>query len=302
MSKYTTEVRYICEHYAGLDESATWVDVDDILERSYDKIFDVEDIPIFDTTYRAGLFKKILLHYYTREIGYETVGLWKMKLNQKMREIMPYYNQLYESTLLTYDPLKNVQNTHEHHGDFNEDGNDHYTDRDTGTQRIAGSDTTMLRHKENTNAGTTENSMLTDGQHAGDQWTTFSDTPQGALTGVENEDYLTNATHNKGTTPYVDTKTEQTSDGTLEYNKGNKNDKANYADTTDTDKTRHDDLTHEHTKDKDHREGKDNYTNTEMGKIGTETYQEMVMKYRETFLNIDMMIIKDLGDLFMKVW
>ena len=160
----------------------------------------------------------------------------------------------------------------------------------------------MLRHKENTNAGTTENSMLTNGQHAGDQWTTFSDTPQGALTGVENEDYLTNATHNKGTTPYVDTKTEQTSDGTLEYNKGNKNDKNNYADTTDTDKTRTDNLTHEHTKDTDHREGKDNYTNTEMGKIGTETYQEMVMKYRETFLNIDMMIIKDLGDLFMKVW
>ena len=138
MSKYTTEVRYICEHYAGLDESATWVDVDDILNRSYDKIFDVEDIPIFDTTYRAGLFKKILLHYYTREIGYETVGLWKMKLNQKMREIMPYYNQLYESTLLTYDPLKNVQNTHEHHGDFNEDGNDHYTDKDTGTQKVEG--------------------------------------------------------------------------------------------------------------------------------------------------------------------
>ena len=32
------------------------------------------------------------------------------------------------------------------------------------------------------------------------------------------------------------------------------------------------------------------------------TYQEMQMKWRESFLNIDMQIIEELGDLFMKVW
>ena len=302
MSKYTTEVRFICETYAGLTESANYTDVDDILEIAYPKVFDVENIPIFDARYRPGLLKKILLHYYTREIGYETVGLWKMKINQKLREIMPYYNQLYESELLIYDPLKNVDNTHTHSGNFKEDANDHYTDTDTGTQRIAGTDTTMLRHKETTNSGTTQNKLLNNGQHEGSQWTTFSDTPQGALDGVENENYLTNATHNKGTTPFNDTETSQTTDGSLEYNKQAKSDKANYADTTEGDHTRTDDLKHEHYKDIDHKQGTDSYTNKEMGKIGVETYQEMVLKYRETFLNIDMMIIKDLADLFMKVW
>ena len=48
--------------------------------------------------------------------------------------------------------------------------------------------------------------------------------------------------------------------------------------------------------------GSDAHTNREYGKIGVMTYQEMVMKYRETFLNIDMMIINELKDLFMKVW
>ena len=48
--------------------------------------------------------------------------------------------------------------------------------------------------------------------------------------------------------------------------------------------------------------GSDAHTNREYGKIGVMTYQEMVLKYRETFLNIDMMIINDLRDLFMKVW
>ena len=303
MSKYTTEVRFICENYAGLSESKGYADVDNILEASYQKIFDVNDIPIFDTSYRAGLFKKILLHYYTREIGYETVGLWKLKLNQKMREIMPYYNQLYESTLLEYDPLKNVDNTHTHEGEYEDDKLEHSTTHDEGEIVDDGTQDVMLRHKENSNNGRTVSENEQTGTHDGSTWTTFSDTPQGALNGVRNEDYLTNATHVTDTPSYVDnqTTTEQTSDSTLEYNKGDKNND-NYKDTTDTDNTRTTDMTQTYNKDVDHGEGTDSYENKEFGKIGTETYQEMVMKYRETFLNIDMMIIRDLGDLFMKVW
>ena len=48
--------------------------------------------------------------------------------------------------------------------------------------------------------------------------------------------------------------------------------------------------------------GTEDYTKTEEGKIGVMTYQEMQMKWRESFLNIDMQIIDELGDLFMKVW
>ena len=96
MSKYTTEVRFICENYAGLDASVGYNDVDKILNKTWDKIFDF-DFPIFDNDYRSVLCIKILKHYYTREIGFETVGLWKLKLNMMMNEIMPYYNKLYES-------------------------------------------------------------------------------------------------------------------------------------------------------------------------------------------------------------
>ena len=49
-------------------------------------------------------------------------------------------------------------------------------------------------------------------------------------------------------------------------------------------------------------DGTDTYTKHEYGKIGVGTYQEMVIKWRESFLNIDMQIINSLGDLFMKVW
>ena len=110
MSKYTTEVRYICETYAGLSESSGYSDVDGILTKAAPKVFDF-DFPIFDEDYRLGLEKKILLNYYTREICEETIGLWKLRLKSTMNVIMPYYNKLYESELLKFNPLYDVEYT-----------------------------------------------------------------------------------------------------------------------------------------------------------------------------------------------
>mgnify|MGYP001604760735 FL=1 len=48
-----------------------------------------------------------------REIGFETVGLFKFKLENKLNEIMPYYNQLYLSERMEFDPLANTNYTRE---------------------------------------------------------------------------------------------------------------------------------------------------------------------------------------------
>ena len=42
MSKYTTEVRFICETYAGLSESSGYSNVDDILTKAAPKVFDFD--------------------------------------------------------------------------------------------------------------------------------------------------------------------------------------------------------------------------------------------------------------------
>ena len=96
MSKYTTEVRFICESNSGLAESKGCDNVNEVLEKSWNKIF-TTNCAFFDEAYRSVLCKKILKHYYLREIGSETVGVWKLWMNTKLEEIMPYYNQLYES-------------------------------------------------------------------------------------------------------------------------------------------------------------------------------------------------------------
>ena len=50
------------------------------------------DVP-FD---KEALQQKIVDHYYFRQIGSETPGRWLHQFRTRMREIMPYYVQLYE--------------------------------------------------------------------------------------------------------------------------------------------------------------------------------------------------------------
>lgn len=95
MSKFTTELRYICEQLAGLDESVGLSKIDEVIDKALPKLFDF-DYPIFQEEYRRILERKIVEHYYTREIGHETVGRWQLALRAKMREIMPFYNEMYK--------------------------------------------------------------------------------------------------------------------------------------------------------------------------------------------------------------
>ncbi len=68
----------------------------------------LNDYPIFDGEYRAALNEKIIRHYYNQEIGMESIALFRLAISRRMHEEMPYYNQLYLSTKLEFDPLRTV--------------------------------------------------------------------------------------------------------------------------------------------------------------------------------------------------
>lgn len=104
MSKYTTELRYICEYLAGLDKSVGETDMMNVIELARTKIFDF-DYKIFDTSYKKTLETNILMNYYFREIGYETYGLWKANLRRWMIINMPMYNKLYSAVNQEFNPL-----------------------------------------------------------------------------------------------------------------------------------------------------------------------------------------------------
>ena len=45
------------------------------------------------------------------QIGFETFGRFKHEVNVRMREIMPYYIELYKTTLFEYNPIENYNMT-----------------------------------------------------------------------------------------------------------------------------------------------------------------------------------------------
>lgn len=61
--------------------------------------------PIFDPSHREVLNRKIINRYMNREIGMETISMFKLALVRKMDEIMPMYNELYLTKLIEFDPL-----------------------------------------------------------------------------------------------------------------------------------------------------------------------------------------------------
>lgn len=250
MSRYTTQVRYIVDSMTGNDLDG-FSSVDERIRLAAPKIF-AFDWPIFDEAYRLPLECKILRHYYTREICAETFGLWQLFLDQKMNEIMPYYNRLYLSERLEFDPLENVS-----------------TERTTDIGYTHSRDASGEAHSQV--AG--EESSTGSGSSNSESKDAFSDTPQGGLTDVESLKYLTNYRNIK-----QDGSTKTEASGTSQ---------------SDTDSTSKD--TEKAVHDEDRKE-------TYKGKEGGQSYSSLLKEYRDTFLNIDQMVIKDLAPLFMGIF
>ena len=277
MSKYTTELRYL-------------------IENNFD--IGLKDYPIFDENYREPLNQKIINHYYFREIGFETAELFKRYLNNTMNEIMPYYNQLFKSELLEFNPFYNVDKT------VTSDKNNNSVSDFVGN--ISGKNTqTADTENTQTNNGKqqTTTAATSTGESVGNSTTTnknknvSSDTPQGFLSinSIENETYASTAemgnaesiNNSKATSNNAENGiTDQT---TADETKATGNSKSNATTETDTaNKTTSNDF--------------ENYISHVIGKSEGETYSEMLMKFRETFLNIDMMIIDELKTCFMMIY
>ena len=65
---------------------------------------------------KEKLAKRIIDHYYTREIGTEAIGQFILFAKDKMNEVMETYAPLIYSASIKYDPLVNVNFTEEYKG------------------------------------------------------------------------------------------------------------------------------------------------------------------------------------------
>ena len=204
MSKYTTTIKVLKDNNFN---------------------FGLDSYPIFDENYRETLNNNILNHYLMNEIGFETPELFKFYLNQKMNEIMPYYNELYKVQKKLIDEnllLNNVNLTETLHG-----------------------------------SNTTETSSTSQSLSRGKNL--YQDTPQGQIsqTDIDNQTWATNLTLNKNK---VEDESNATGNGTNEYLK------------------------------------------TIIGNNGGKFNIDVLNDIKNNLLNIDMMIINDLNELFMQIF
>lgn len=184
--------------------------------------------PIFKPEYKAGLDGKIIDRYWNREIGLESISMFQLAMRRKMNEIMPYYNKLYNSELLVFDPLSTV-------------------------------DITSMSTGLGTQISISDSDSLASSNGVGSSRSVSSETPQTMLSG--NGDYATGASDTKSLS-------DNTSTGSQTNN--------------------------------------DNQSSQTSGDTTTKGYQglasDLIMRYRESLLNIDLMVLGELEELFMLVW
>lgn len=200
------------------------ITIKSLIDNNFD--FKMDSYPIFDETYRNTLNQNILYHYYENEIGFETAPLFRFYLNQKLNEIMPYYNELYkvQKKLIDENLLLNNVNL---------------------TESLTGSNTTQTNSESSSSSN---NKNL------------FQDTPQGNIPSqdIDGENvYATNITLNKN---LINDSNNSSGSGTNEYIK------------------------------------------TIIGNNGGKFNIDVLNDIKNNLMNIDLMIINELNDLFMQIF
>ena len=240
----------------------------------------VEDYPFYvnDEEAKKEFEKKFYDYYFDREIGFETVERYLMKMKGYLNLRMPYYTLLYETIikskniefLLNKDLLETVkhevkeQGTENHIGTSQVNGND--TQSTTHSSSIQGTNTTS-----NTSSSTTTNkeSAIRDG------------VAQASLT----DGYLTAV--NDGT-----------SNGTDSSNTTQETSQNDTQSMTNTSNSRG----HSQSESNNNRQLSEETTLISRGNIGVTSSAQLLKEWREVILNIDELIIKDCSKLFMQLY
>lgn len=115
MSKYTMELRELFTPIKFNPPLFTREEVEGFFkDYNINEYLTPEQIDVIQNTNvwsKDRLARKIVDHYYMREIGQETIGLFKHYAKVTMQELMEEYLPLIYSSAIKYDPLVNVDFT-----------------------------------------------------------------------------------------------------------------------------------------------------------------------------------------------
>lgn len=298
MSIYTMELRVAMEALTGATEKEEYSGVDELISNARPLIFDF-DYPIFDTSYKSVLESKILKYYYFHEICDVPLARWKLMLDNKMNEIMPYYNQLYSSEKLTITPLINESRERSYikGTSSTSEGQSTMQNSDTSTGHTETDETSSGTDNmtENTQgSGTRTGETTSNREESRNGQALTSDTPQGTITDVDDNGYLSGV--QRTSEAIADEQTANTSENTENTSQSTRAGATSGTTHSETDTT----ITTS-------RSGTDTSTATintlddylekTSGVTGV-SQSQLLTEYRNTFLNIDQMVLRELRSLF----
>ena len=279
MASYTMRLQTMIEQPTQYQNDLTFKDR---LAAGVEAFFKDIEYPIFNESYKKTFEENFVRHFYMREIGFETEFLFKFHLESWLKLNMPYYNKLFESELIEFEPFKNV---------------DMYVDETVDTDS---EDNSKVNTKEK-RSNTFDNEANTTGTTG----TTGTSTNTG---NTFNRDLHTDTPDNRLAI------TTQDGAGVIEYassideSKGKSSDTNNYeSETSNTSNTKqtglsNDDILNDMTGNNTN-ETKKVLANHRHGKEGTQTYMSMLQELRATYLNIEKQIFNEMNkELFMLVY
>lgn len=287
------------------------------------KLLELNDFELFDFEYQFDDLKfkqqieqSVIDYYYSYEIGTETPDEFKRRFQAKWLSFIDYYNQLYNTTLLTYDPLINYKlaealdqlaTTNSLQDSTSNTTATGMTDTEgtENTIQTNSSDSTrtdnLTAQSDSTRTDNTTSNTVDSTDGSGNEKT--SDYPQQAIAGgdfLEGEKVTSTSsdgestTTNTGTVTNADTTVNTGTQGTVTNSNGDSTNTHSAATTSEDSSNTTGKLTSEGT-------NNTNYEKTIEGITGT-TYQDLIAKERQNLLRLIPAIISELKPLFILVY
>ena len=169
MSKYTMELRKLFTPITYKNPIFTREEVEAwFKDYSLSDYLTTEQINVINETglwTKDKLAKKIVDHYYMREIGFETIGLFIHYAKVTMNELMEEYLPLIYSSAIQYDPLVNVDYT-ESFNRNTQSGNTGQTQSSSSSSSSSSSDGSALGVNSDTPQGQITKASILAGSYA----------------------------------------------------------------------------------------------------------------------------------------
>lgn len=260
--------------------TALTAELRELVENGVD-LWNFEYPSYYEGELKKAFEQKVIDHYYFRQIGQETVGRFLHMFRTRVRELMPFYIDLYRSVEIMHNlenPFDNVDIVET----FMQESTGSTAGETSGS--MTGSTSGESTHSTTGTSSDTE-TKNEDKTTSEDKLRKFSNTPQNSVSNLDN--FMTEATVEQNTlTDSV------TGSGSVQKEISENSSASSTSESSETSSATSSQET----------SGTVKHTLTRKGNQGVNTFAHDIIEFRKSIINVDLQFINELNDLFLGVY